>query len=122
MEECTFSPVMHQSATTKALKNRIGDRTAKSQHKIQEEFLAKKEQWVAQKRGEKEYKETIGMQKTFMSKGSQKIIREKSMNKSNSQSNFLERNYYNHRDKSRNSNYSGDGGSRVSSDNAKIPL
>ena len=63
---------------------------------IVEQFLAKKEQWLAQQHYEKERKKEQDSNKQFISKGSQRIMREKSVTSDRSQGgqSFLQRNYY----------------------------
>ena len=103
MEECTFSPRIDVSHTSKKLREKVGDRSGTSQTRAQEMFVAKKEQWLEQQRREQEARDR-SMQKNFISKGSERIMREKSRTMDKGENSFLQRNFYTNRDKSNTSN------------------
>lgn len=88
MEECTFSPRIDVSHTSKKLREKVGDRSGKSQTRAQEMFMAKKEQWLEQQRREQEARDR-SMQKNFISKGSERIMRDKSRTMDKGENSFL---------------------------------
>lgn len=97
MKECTFSPRLETKQTKEGRMyiERVGDRSTKSQSRIVEQHIAKKEQWMAIQLKEKEEKEYQIQARKMISKGSEKILKDKSRASSNKSVNsFLARNYY----------------------------
>ena len=96
MAECTFSPRVVVSNAAKRYKEKLGNRTGKSFTRAQDQFLAKKEQWLEQQRREQLLREKEMQAKQFMSKGSKKVMRDASRTMDGSQKSnntFLQRNY-----------------------------
>mmetsp|Transcript_39100 Transcript_39100/g.59631 ORF Transcript_39100/g.59631 Transcript_39100/m.59631 type:complete len:169 (-) Transcript_39100:1627-2133(-) len=96
MKECTFSPRIEVSHQAKKYSEKMGPRQGRAFNQAQDLFAAKRDQKIEKLKKEFEDKDRELGTKTFMSNGSKKIIRDNSrtLNKSNSQTSFLNRNFF----------------------------